>query len=367
MVNTMLNKKARNALLDCLRVVSKAENKKPTAAQCEPAFVNLRETPIGEVPLHIVIRDACLEHLDHADHPALVKSVEVKANGKPSGISKKQAQHIAIACYGLWQKFRLMSEPALKSNHFLDHADDFVQWMAPATDDDDDDDDFGETVVEESTETPPVKTLVVEASGDFVPLSTVLSLSVEEDIVERAMEIITGDDNTQADGKFVRHVNGKVSSFNFVKSGNQRTAPTNKQHFVNRWMNRVGLNILNLYDSAGRVYTDDGKQKNETVWLSDCSAITDDLRFDAGLVACAVVVAAGIARHDMDLRGFLSPADRASLVSGFITDDITDAIADFTESKGVVRKCGFTYKMDEKVVRAKPTKASSRLQRLAGL
>lgn len=363
----MLEPKARNALLNCLKAVSKAENKKPTAAQCQPAFVNLRATTIGDVPLHLVIRDAGLKHLPNEDHPALVKSVEKKANGKPSGISKNQAQHIAVACFDLWQIFRRQSDPALLNAEFMDHADDFVSWMAPADEDDfaDEDDDFGETVVEESTEdAPAVKTVVVEASGDHLALSDVVALSVEDDIVDRAMAIITGEENTQADGKFVRHVNGKVSSFNFVKNAGQKSNPTNRQHFVNRWMNRVGMNLLGFYDSAGRVKGDDGKQKNETVWLSDCSAITDELRYDAGLLACAVVVAAGIARHDMDLRGFLSPADRAALVAHYITDDIANAVVDYTEQKRVVRGCGFTLEMEETVVRVKPTKASSRLHSL---
>ncbi len=307
----MLNNKSKKALLDCLRAVKQAGNKKPTAAQCESAFVNLRATTIGDVPLHLVIRDAGLKHLPNEDHPALVKSVEKKANGKPSGISKNQAQHIAVAAADLWDVFRHESDPPHLNADFPQHINDFVSWMAPVEDDDfpdDDDDDFGETVVEESTEeTPAVKTVVVEASGDHLALSDVVALSLEDDIVDRAMAIITGEENTQADGKFVRHVNGKVSSFNFVKNAGQKSTPTNRQHFVNRWMNRVGMNFLGFYDSAGRVLGDDGKQKNETVWLSDCSAITDELRYDAGLLACAVVVAAGISRHDMDLRWFPVP------------------------------------------------------------
>ncbi len=62
--------------------------------------------------------------------------------------------------------------------------------------------------------------------------------------------------------------------------------------------------------------------------------------------------------------GFLSPADRATLVDHYITDDIADAVADFTEQKRVVRGCGFILEMEETVVRVKPTKASSRLHSL---
>jgi len=364
----MITKQARYPLLTALQAVAKAENKKPTAAQCQEAFANLRETTVGDAPLHLIIRDAALRELPHENHPALVKSVEVKKNGKPSGLSKNQAQHVCVACFDLWNVFRRLSKPVLKNSAFPAHYGDFVNWLAPATDDDDfgdadadADDDFEDP----TPETP--KTVVVEASGDFIPLSTVYALSTEDDIVDRAKAIITGSENTQADGKFVRFANGKVSSFNFMKNAGQKSTPTDRQHFVNRWMNRVGMNLLGFFDSAGRVFDADGKQKNETVWLSDCSAITDDFRYDAGLVACAVVVAANIARHDMDLRGFLSPADREALASAFVDDAIADAIADFTEVKRVVRKAGFDLPMEETVVRVKPTKASSRLQRLAGL
>jgi len=297
--------------------VKEAKTKGDKHKLCAELVRQMNNTPTNGGPsLLYAIRDHVVS--EGIDNTTMSKTVEVKANGKPSSFNiGNQAYNILADVLNavraqLPKGLKKVNTTALKTACVAlveacwpesDEEDDDIVFDFSDSDDEPTVDDLDEDDFDDDEDTE------ASVSGSFIDIDLIKAKASEPSVVENAFALYTNDDNVDANGGFFRFYNGKGRTSKPLHHNTRSPLEQFKATVCNYMM-------ANL---SGLSWTRQNKQ-NENVFIP-----TPKENRDIGRrVVSAVMILSGVTKFNHDLRKYISD-DTIGRICSAIFGEVPDS------------------------------------------